>query len=188
MKPAMRSSKYSGDPDDSRAALAGHWEQARPAVFAFLTATIYDFHRAEDLLQEVAVAVASQYHEYDRNRSFLAWAMGIARNRTLLYFREQARDRQHFSDATVQLLSDAAARVAEDSNASQRDALRHCLTKTVGRRRRILDLRYSGGLSIAEIATQLDTTSNAVKIALHRVRLSLEQCIRRRVAAERGAR
>lgn len=188
MKPAGRSSKSCGDPDNSRALLASHWEQARPAVFAYLTATVYDFHRAEDLLQEVAVAVASQFHEYDQGRSFLAWAIGIARNRTLLYFREQARDRRHFADSTMRALSEAAVRVAEDSSANQRDALRHCLAKTFGRRRQILDLRYAGGLSIAEIAAQLNTTGNAVKITLHRVRTSLEQCIRRRIAQERAAR
>lgn len=188
MKNASSSSKYYGDPDDDRALLASLWEQSRPAVFAYLTATIYDFHRAEDLLQEVAVAVASQFHSYDRERSFLAWAIGIARNRTLLYFREQARDRQHFSEATLQTLSDAAVHVAEDSTANQRDALRQCLAKTVGRRRRMLDMRYTGGLSIAEIAEQLGTTSNAVKITLHRVRTTLEQCIQRRLAQERSAR
>src|SRR5438128_1215121 len=94
-------------PSDSHS-LASLWERARPAVFAYLTASVYDFHRAEDLLQEVAVAIASQFHSYDRSRPFLAWAMGIARNRTLLYFREQARDRRHFSEQTLRVL-DAAA-------------------------------------------------------------------------------
>ena len=176
-----------GDADDGRAMLATLWEQSRPAVFAYLTATVYDFHRAEDLLQEVAVAVASQFHSYDRERSFLAWAIGIARNRTLLYFREQARDRQHFSEATLQTLSDAAERIARESGSGRREALRHCLGKTDGRRRHVLDLRYSGGLSIAEIADQLGTTSNAVKIMLHRVRTMLEECIKRRLAQERSA-
>ena len=33
--------------------------------------------------------------------------------------------------------------------------------KEVGRRRRILDLQYTAGLSIAESAAQLEMTSNA---------------------------
>ena len=181
------SSNSYGDAEDGRAMLATLWEQSRPAVFAYLTATVYDFHRAEDLLQEVAVAVASQFHSYDRERSFLAWAIGIARNRTLLYFREQARDRKHFSEATLQTLSDAAERIAREAGSGRREALRHCLGKTEGRRRQVLDLRYSGGLSIAEIATQLGMTGNAVKIMLHRVRTMLEECIQRRLAQERSA-
>ena len=181
-------SEYHGDPEGDRPQLAALWEQARPAVFAYLTATVYDFHRAEDLLQEVAVAIAGKFHAYDHDRSFLAWAIGIARNRTLLYFREQARDRQHFSEATLQSLSDAAEQLSHDDGSFRREALRHCLGRIVGRRRRVLDLRYTGDESIAAIASQLDMTANAVKIMLHRVRATLEECVQRRLAQERVTR
>ncbi len=164
--------------------LASLWEQARPAVFAYLTASVYDFHRAEDLLQEVAVAVAGQFHNYDAQRPFLAWAMGIARNRTLLYFREQARDRRHFSEGTLRLLDTAAQQLDPVEGREKRDVLRQCLRQINGRRRRALEMRYSAGLKIAEIAAQLGVTGNAVKILLHRVRGSLEECVKRRLAAE----
>ena len=171
--------------NEERARLAALWEQARPAVFAYLTATVYDFHRAEDLLQEVAVAVATKFHTYDPERSFLAWSIGIARNRALLYFREQARDRQHFTEATLQTLGDAAEKLAQEEGSLKREALRHCLARIVGRRRRVLDLRYTGERSIADIATELEMTGNAVKIMLHRVRATLEECVSRRIAQER---
>lgn len=168
-----------------RQSLATLWEQARPALFAYLTASVYDFHRAEDLLQEVAVAVAGQFHAYDAQRPFLAWAMGIARNRVLLYFRELARDRRHFSEAALVALEDAAVRMPRDHIGDQREALRHCLGRIVGRRRRVLEMRYGGNLSIADIAQQLSVTGNAVKIILHRVRAALQECIRRQLAQER---
>lgn len=176
------SSNYPGG--DNPLQLAALWEQARPAVFAYLTATVYDFHRAEDLLQEVAVAVASKFHTYNPQRSFLAWSVGIARNRVLLYFREQARDRRHFTAATMEVLGEAAEEWSRDDGSSRRDALRHCLGRIEGRRRRVLDLRYTGDHSIAEIAAQLGMTANAVKIMLHRVRATLEECVERRLAQE----
>lgn len=180
---------FSGIPDSrdaarDRQALATLWEQARPAVFAYLTSSVYDFHRAEDLLQEVAVAVAGQFQDYDNERPFLAWAMGIARNRTLLYFREQARDRRHFSEATLQMLDDAVQQIDFDLGRTKREALRHCLQKVRGRRRRALELRYSGGVKIADIAEQMDITSNAVTILLHRVRTMLAECVSRKLAEE----
>lgn len=168
-----------------RQSLATLWEQARPALFAYLTASVYDFHRAEDLLQEVAVAVAGQFHSYDSQRPFLAWSMGIARNRMLLYLREQARDRRHFSEAALVALQEAAQQMPRDQAGDKRDALRRCLGKIAGRRRRVLEMRYGGNLSIADIAEQLSVTGNAVKIMLHRVRTSLEECIRRQLAQER---
>jgi RNA polymerase sigma-70 factor (ECF subfamily) len=185
MSPPDQTSEDHGDTDRNRAQLAVLWEQARPAVFAYLTASVYDFHRAEDLLQEVAVAIAGKFHAYDHERSFLAWAIGIARNQTLLYFREQARTRQHFSDAALQSISDAAEKMSHEDSSNKREALQYCLQKTVGRRRRVLDLRYTAGLSIGEIAVQLEMTNNAVKITLHRVRAALEECVHRRMAQER---
>jgi RNA polymerase sigma-70 factor, ECF subfamily len=167
-----------------RQALATLWEQSRQAVFAYLTSLVYDFHRAEDLLQEVAVAIAGQFQSYDAERPFLAWAMGIARNRTLLYFREQARDRRHFTDATFRLLDAAAQRLDRHEGPSKREALRHCLSEVRGRRRRVVELRYNGNLKIADIAEQLSVTPNSVKVMLHRVRNALEDCIRRRLARE----
>jgi RNA polymerase sigma-70 factor (ECF subfamily) len=164
--------------------LASLWEQSRPAVFAYLTASVYDFHRAEDLLQEVAVAIAGQFQAYDAQRPFLAWAMGIARNRTLLYFREQARDRRHFSEGMLQRLDAAAQQLDAAEGREKRDALRQCLRRISGRRRRALEMRYTAGLKIADIAAQLSVTGNAVKILLHRVRTSLEECVKRRLAEE----
>jgi RNA polymerase sigma-70 factor (ECF subfamily) len=188
MLPLNETSEFDGDGGNGPTQLAALWERARPAVFAYLTATVYDFHRAEDLLQEVAVAIAGKFHAYDAERPFLAWAIGIARNRALLYFREQARDRHHFSEATLQSLSDAAEKLSQDEGSSMRDALRHCLARIVGRRRRVLDLRYTGDLSIADIASQLGMTGNAVKIVLHRVRATLEECVQRRLSQERMTR
>jgi RNA polymerase sigma-70 factor, ECF subfamily len=188
MSSSDEASEFDGDRDATRPQLAALWEQARPAVFAYLTSTVYDFHRAEDLLQEVAVAIAAKFHAYDPERSFLAWAIGIARNRTLLYFRVQARDRQHFSEATMKSLSTAAEQLSHDISSYRRDALRHCLERISGRRRRVLDLRYTGDQSIAAVASQLGMTANAVKITLHRVRAALEQCVERRLAQERVTR
>jgi len=45
-------------------------------------------------------------------------------------------------------------------------------------------MRYTAGLKIADIAAQLSVTGNAVKILLHRVRTSLEECVKRRLAEE----
>jgi len=181
---------YSSQPEafvlNDPQSLAPLWEQARPAVFAYLTASVYDFHRAEDLLQEVAVAIAGQFGQYDRGRPFLAWAMGIARNRTLLYFREQARDRRHFSENTLHLLDAAAQEMDSAEGRGKREALRECLRQVNGRRRWALEMRYSAGLKIADIAAQLSITGNAVKILLHRVRASLEECVNRKLEKEEG--
>ena len=92
---------------NERAQLTADWERARTAVFAQLLAGIGSFHDAEDVLQEVAVSVAKNYGSYDRARPFVAWALGIARNHMLMYFRRYHRNRLVFSDQLIATIGQA---------------------------------------------------------------------------------
>lgn len=166
--------------------LARLWEQSRNAVFASLLAGVADFHRAEDLLQDVAVAVAENFHKYDRSRPFLAWVLGIARNHMLMYHRRNKSDRLVFSPSVMEQINNALA--ATPATDSRREALRLCLQRLDQDQRRLVDMRYGGGMAIKEIADQLQRTQAALKTALHRVRSKLEACIRRRLAQEHSGR
>jgi RNA polymerase sigma-70 factor, ECF subfamily len=57
--------------------LARLWVQSQPVISAYLMASVYDVHHAEDLVQEVAQVVAEKFTDYDRNLSFTSWALGI---------------------------------------------------------------------------------------------------------------
>jgi RNA polymerase sigma-70 factor (ECF subfamily) len=164
-----------------RSQLAADWERARLPVFAQLLAGIGSFHDAEDVLQEVAVSVAKNYGRYDRSRPFLAWALGIARNHMLMYFRRYHRDRLVFNDELMASIGHHLEAIAEESVDQRREALHNCLRQLDERRRRLIELRYSSGLSIDDIAQSLGKSVAAVKGSLHRVRKTLEQCVRNRI-------
>lgn len=174
-------------PDPDRHAepesLALLWEQARPAVFAYVLGAIRDYHAAEDVVQETAVAVAADFHKYDVHRPFLAWATGIARNRILHWYRKQKKDRLILDEATLLTLGKALEGLRRDQLDDRRAALQHCLEQVDGRRRQALELRYTQNLRVAEISRRLGTTANAIKILLHRTRVQLAECIERRLAA-----
>ena len=46
--------------------LARLWVQSQPAISAYIAASVYDIHHAEDLVQEVAQVVAEKFADYDR--------------------------------------------------------------------------------------------------------------------------
>ena len=90
-------------PDDDQGVasmreLAGLWVQSQSVISAYITANVFDLHHAEDLVQEVAKIVAENFASYDRRHSFVSWALGIARNRILKYYRTRARDRLVLSE------------------------------------------------------------------------------------------
>jgi RNA polymerase sigma-70 factor (ECF subfamily) len=165
--------------------LASLWVKAQPAIAAYLSAFVRDYHHLQDLLQEVAEAAATHFHKYDRQRSFLAWTLGIARRRVMRYYRTQHRERHVFSHEATKVIADAVERVEPELEA-RRAALKKCLDNLEGQRHRVLILRYELGYSPHEIAELLGLTSTAVRSMLHRIRRSLAACVSKQLALQRS--
>jgi RNA polymerase sigma-70 factor, ECF subfamily len=165
-----------------RAQLAIDWERARTAVFAQLLAGIGSFHDAEDVLQEVAVSIAKNYSQYDPARPFIAWALGIARNHMLMYFRRHHRSRLVFNEQLMASIGRHLESLSDNAADQRREQLHHCLGQLESRQQRLIEMRYSSGLSIDKIASSLDKSVAAVKGSLHRIRKALERCIKVRTS------
>jgi RNA polymerase sigma-70 factor, ECF subfamily len=165
--------------------LAGYWIRSQTVISAYITANVFDRHHAEDILQDVASVVAENFATFDRSQSFVAWALGIARNRILKYYRSRAQERVVLSeDALIRL--GRALEERQDEHEDRRDALRHCLQEVSGRRREVLELRYRDNVKVMDIAQQFGMSPSAVSVMLHRVRTLLHECIERRLGKLRA--
>ena len=51
--------------------LARLWTESQPVVAAYVLSIIPNFHQAEDVLQQVAVALVSEFERFDASRPFL---------------------------------------------------------------------------------------------------------------------
>lgn len=167
--------------DESTRQATRLWTLAQPAVSAFVTSVIRDFRDRDDVLQDIAVAVIESFGSYDPQRSFVAWAIGVARNQVGLYLRRRRRDRLVFDDETVSCLATAIVEVAPDQ-AHRLDFLRGCLKSLEGRARQLFEFRYQSDLKPAAIAERVGMTANSVAKALQRVREQLKECIERKSA------
>lgn len=161
--------------------LARLWVRVQPAVSAYVSANVSDMHHADDLVQEVAQTVAEKFSEYDRQRPFTSWVLGIARIRILKYYRACSRDRLVLSEPVLERLADAIART-EDQAEDRRDALRNCLERVSGKRRELIESRYRNGERVVDIAARLGVSAAAVSVMLFRVRKSLMACIQARLS------
>lgn len=164
--------------------LAVLWTTVQPGVAAYIAAAVPNHADAEDILQKVAVVVFSKYHQFDTNKSFLAWVTGIARNEILRWRRDKARDRHVFDGEVLDRLASVQPEV--DAQMKElRQALDHCVEKATGRARQLIELRYQHDLKPAEIARRLGTTSASIRVMLSRVRTALVDCVERRMNGER---
>jgi len=165
--------------------LAVYWTKAQPVVAAFISSVVPSFHDVDDILGRVAVVLVQKFDRYDRQRSFAAWAIGIAKYEIFNHRRERAYDRHIFDAEAIEQL--AGAYEAQTSQLDElREALSHCLKKVRGRSRKALQMRYIRSLRPARIAKELDMTANAVFVMLHRIRIGLRNCIQRRLATSEG--
>jgi RNA polymerase sigma factor (sigma-70 family) len=114
------------------------------------------------------------------------WLKGIARNLCLNYFRRTSRRGRLQREALVELMlraeQDAPVALAEGP---VRRALDGCYEKLSAESQRLLKLKYEQELPSGAIAERLQSTSEAIRIALFRVRASLKNCILGSLALEK---
>jgi RNA polymerase sigma-70 factor (ECF subfamily) len=174
------------DSQDNTKSLTLNWTSAQPTVLAYISSMVTNFQDAEDILQTVALTIAEKFSTFDPSGSFLSWALGIAKNKIYDYYRTQSK---HSNIKVLDIETVAhIAQVFDKESAhlnEMRQALDFCLGKLSGHWRQILELRYRLELSTQRMAQQLGMSQNAIFITLHRVRLALQECIRKQLSGER---
>jgi len=158
------------------AAFPALWAQVRPQLLGYLVSATGDFHDAEDLLQRVAVALLDKLAEYDPERPFGAFAMGIAKFEVLRFRRETARDRLRFGEEVIGCLADAFARIEGDADA-RLEALPDCLDVLAPKAKEALRLVYQDDLNGDAAAEKLKTSTGNLFSMLSRARAQVRRCV-----------
>lgn len=171
------------DPSDRRALVAEQWHKWQTSIRAYLVAAVSDYHDAEDLLSQVAVAVARDFEKYDPATPFIRWAVAIARNRVLNYRRTKAMSRLVFSQDTLDVLAGAMPEEPPVETATKA-ALDDCIAKLQDRSQKALKLRYEQDLKPAQIAPRLNMSVTAVTSLMHRVHKQLAKCVKQALATD----
>lgn len=161
--------------------LAVLWTQSQPHVAAFVSSMVLDFHAAEDLIQQVAVAVAEQFEDYDASRPFVAWAIGIARFKVYNYYRSVKRDKHVFDSEAINGIARACTDLEPELD-QRKQALDTCIQRVQGRGAAVLEMRYVREMKPGRIAQKMGMTANAVSVMLHRIRAALEKCIEQQLS------
>lgn len=143
----------------------------RPRLVAFLARRLADATDAEDVAQETFLRAYDRLAIYDPSRPFATWLFAIgknvAANHAVARTRRDVRDRDS---------RPAGVAIAEDAGTS--DLWQRAQAILSPDAYRMLWLRYAQGLTVREIATELDRSSVAVKVMLFRARRRLVQEVR----------
>jgi RNA polymerase sigma-70 factor (ECF subfamily) len=144
--------------------------EVRPAVFRYCLARLLDAHDAEDVTQEVTIAMlAAVPRHVEEGRPFLAFVFGIAGNKVSEFRRAASRRPGEPVETLPERTADARDQpehaVLELERSRQVAVLLDELTPTQAE---VLRLRVAAGLSAAETGAVLGMTAEAVRATQHR--------------------
>jgi RNA polymerase sigma-70 factor (ECF subfamily) len=157
------------------------FNQCEPDLRAYIGSVVRDVHAQEDVFQDVSRTLWQSFDQYDPERSFGAWARGVATRKMLEARRKNARFPLIFPQETLEAILDAFD-ADEENQRLQESALQLCLEALPEKSRQILNARYQTGLKCDRIAKQLGMNLKAVHQVLCRLRKGLEECIQHRLA------
>jgi RNA polymerase sigma-70 factor (ECF subfamily) len=157
--------------------------QQRGMLLGYVTAIVREPHLAEDVFQNVALVLLRKGDRLEAEQDFPPWARRVARLEALAALRERRKSPQVLDDATLDRLEDHWD-AGDSAPGPATEALRACLERLSPRARRLVELRYVGGLRGKDLAEKLAQPVNTVYVALSRIYRKLAACIQDRLASE----
>jgi RNA polymerase sigma-70 factor (ECF subfamily) len=157
--------------------------QHEPMIRAYLRNLLPSYEDVDQVMPDVALVAWRKFSQLEDHDAFARWACVIARYEVLTYRRNKARDR-------LVLDPDIIARIADEAEeelplrSQQMKALEQCLQKLPDQRRELVLSCYSPNNSMRDIAARGSRSENSLYQLLRRIRMELEQCIKRNLPRE----
>ena len=156
----------------------------RHEIMAFIKATVRNSTQSEDIFQEVSIILWEKFDSYDQNRSFKAWARGIASNKILQFWDKQKKSAVVLSPEVMNSVLAAYERTENKSNDSMMLALNTCIAQLPENQSIIINSKYVDRLRLDAIAERIGKSLAATQKSLSRIRFALQDCVKKQMAKE----
>jgi len=157
--------------------------ECQDALRAYVMALVMDPAEADDVVQEANVVLCRQADEFPQVKNFTAWACRIAYFEVLSSRKRRQRNRLLFDDSLLALLAEDAPRFVQDVGL-RGHLLDRCLAELPEGQRELILKRYGPDGAVKSLAAELGRPVGSVQQTLYRIRLSLLDCIRRKMEDE----
>ena len=145
-------------------------------LFAYISAALGDFDRANEVLQETNLVMWRKSDEFEMGSNFNAWSFRIANFQIMSYRQRRLREKLLFDQELVERIAHRAQERSE-TYAARMKQLDRCINKMPVRYRDVITRRYHRGETLQEIADAAEQTPNAIGQLLFRVKKKLFECV-----------
>ncbi|MCA9241761.1 MAG: sigma-70 family RNA polymerase sigma factor [Planctomycetales bacterium] len=161
-----------------------HYGACERQLYVYIVSLLPNATDAQDVLQETSIVLWNRFDQFDIERSFFAWARGIAYRKVLKFREKNARQTLLLREATLELVAHDLEQRTTCASDDRQEALAKCLERLKADDRDLIRQRYAPGVTVQALAGRLSRTPNALSHALMRIRRDLLDCMTRRLAAE----
>lgn len=155
--------------------------QNRGAIMGLIFSMVRDPAVAEDIFQDVIVAIAESDKIFDSDKEFLAWSWGVARNIVRRHWALVKRNPDATDPSVLETVADAIVEeVDPDVWRQEKHFLRECMKNLPARTRKLFMHRYADNLKGPALAEKAGVSIGSLRTTLLRVRRSLRRCIESR--------
>lgn len=157
--------------------------QTQARVRSYIAGMGISPHDVDDLAQETYLQLYRNLEKIPEDVPPELWVKGIAKNVCMNHLRKLARRGRLHRHALAEILANTTTSLERlSSQETLGAALEDCLAKLPPERREMLEMRYAQEFTSDSIAEQTRTTAEAVRVALHRIRAGLRDCIAQKLA------
>ena len=150
--------------------------QCQQRLFGYIFRRMANRDQSMEVLQQTNLVLCRKADDFEPGTNFNGWAVTVAHYQVLAYRKTMARERLVFTDDVFHLVDEREDNA--EQRAEQMQVLRHCYSKMSDENQAFMNLRYKDGLSMKQMAAEVGKQVGAVRVQLHRLRLSLKDCVR----------
>jgi RNA polymerase sigma-70 factor, ECF subfamily len=152
-------------------------------IYRYIYSLLPDPDQAQDVYQEAIMTLWEKFGDYRADEPFLPWAYRFAHFKVLTQRKKDRRQPTLLDEDVLNILAEEQVEENERLEAQLR-LLPGCLDKLTQNERRLLQVRYDGRATVAQIAAETGRLAETLYRVLHRARKKLLHCIESRLAME----
>jgi RNA polymerase sigma-70 factor (ECF subfamily) len=155
-------------------------------IFLFVLSLVPNWADAEEIQQETNVKLWQEFDKFELGTDFGAWARTIAWYEVMRFREREQRTRQNVSRAFLDLVAARVSSIADDSE-DRSVVLAECVDDLSVFSRELVRLYYTVGRTAKDIASELQSTPDAIYKALQRARFQLRACVTQKLSGRKRA-
>jgi RNA polymerase sigma-70 factor, ECF subfamily len=153
------------------------------SLYGYIFSLVRSQEAADEILQETNLVICQKIHQFDGKVKFITWACEIA-HYNILAMQKKSHNRDALLESPLVEEIARQARLLAAQGDVRLPMLRECMELLAPPQRQLIEDRYSRGGTVEVLAKARGRSPGGIRVALHRIRSLLLDCIKRKMALE----